>query len=342
MTPCPPVAFIIFRRPAHTRRVFEAIRAARPARLMIIADGGRDEAERELVAQARAVVAEIDWPCRVDRLYADDNMGCGLRVSSGLDWAFAQEPELIVLEDDCLPDPSFFGFCGALLARHRDDPKVMMVGGFNPLETWRADQGDYFMAATGFIWGWAGWRRAWAHYDFAMRSWPRQRAVVERYLGAADQAAFWGPILQKVHDGWLPSWDLQWMATIWAREALAATPTTNLVTNIGSDDLGTFMTRSVPLLDSLRAGAVALPPRLAGSGARDAEFDARAFELLNGVPPPQMVLTIAGRLAARGEIMRALAIARAGLTAHPGHPAIKALFADLCARLGRPELARRI
>ncbi|MFM6097505.1 MAG: glycosyltransferase family 2 protein, partial [Dolichospermum sp.] len=36
-----PVAFIIFNRPDTTKRVFEAIRQAKPPKLLVIADGPR-------------------------------------------------------------------------------------------------------------------------------------------------------------------------------------------------------------------------------------------------------------------------------------------------------------
>jgi hypothetical protein len=38
-------------------------------------------------------------------------------VSSGLEWAFEECPELIILEDDTVPHPSFFRLCEVNLAR---------------------------------------------------------------------------------------------------------------------------------------------------------------------------------------------------------------------------------
>ncbi len=128
-----PVALLIFNRPETTARVFERVREARPPRLLIVADGPRpgipDEDRR--VREARDVVAAVDWACEVSTDCSEVNLGCGRRVSSGLDWVFDSVEEAIVLEDDCLPDPSFFRFSEELLDRYRSDDRVMHISGDN-------------------------------------------------------------------------------------------------------------------------------------------------------------------------------------------------------------------
>ncbi|MEN9280044.1 MAG: hypothetical protein Q6I77_04400, partial [Gloeomargarita sp. DG_1_4_bins_134] len=123
MTLNTPIVFLIFRRPDLTQRVWERIRQVRPKTLLVVADGPRDEAEAEKCAQARAVIAQIDWPCDVYKNYAETNLGCKKRVSSGISWAFSLVEEAIILEDDCLPVPSFFTFCETLLNHYRQDER---------------------------------------------------------------------------------------------------------------------------------------------------------------------------------------------------------------------------
>src|SRR5205809_2040109 len=128
-----PVAFIIFNRPEVTERVFAAIRAARPTMLFLIADGPRSNVDSDAArcAAAREAVARVDWPCQILRKFAESNLGLRRNVSEGLDWVFSQTEEAIILEDDCLPDPSFFRFCDELLECHRDDATVGMICGTN-------------------------------------------------------------------------------------------------------------------------------------------------------------------------------------------------------------------
>lgn len=129
----PPIAYIIFNRPRHTRETFAAIRAQQPAKLFIIADGPRPghPTDAERCREVQEIVEQIDWPCEVYRNYADENLGLKRRVSSGLDWVFEKVDRVIVLEDDCLPHPDFFGFCETLLERYENDERVWVITGNN-------------------------------------------------------------------------------------------------------------------------------------------------------------------------------------------------------------------
>jgi len=115
-----PVAFLIFNRPDPTARVFEEIRRARPSKLLVIADGPRPDHPEDAnrCAATRAIIEQVDWDCEVLKNYSDNNLGCEHRVSSGLDWVFNIVEEAIILEEDCLPHPTFFRFCSELLPRY--------------------------------------------------------------------------------------------------------------------------------------------------------------------------------------------------------------------------------
>src|SRR6266480_8001684 len=171
-----PVVFIIFNRPTPTAKVFAAIQAARPPKLFVIADGPRANvaSDRDNCAAARVIVDLVDWPCEVAKRFANANLGLRRNVAEGLDWVFAQSERAIILEDDCLPDPSFFPFCEELLERYHDDATVGMICGTNlaPRETATNDAASYYFSRYCYIWGWATWRRAWRCYDREMTEWP--------------------------------------------------------------------------------------------------------------------------------------------------------------------------
>src|SRR5712692_5523584 len=144
-----PVALIIFNRPETTARVFAEIAKARPSRLLLVADGPRlDHPEDvEKCTATRAIVEQVDWPCEVLTNFSEANLGCKMRPVSGINWVFENVEEAIILEDDCLPHPSFFPFCQELLERYRDDQRVMMIGGTNLLGEWRTGAQNYFFSA---------------------------------------------------------------------------------------------------------------------------------------------------------------------------------------------------
>ena len=121
-----PVLFLIFNRPEVTARVFDVIQSMRPKRLFIAGDGPRPDkmSEREIVQETRRIVENVDWDCEVVRRYQETNLGCRLGVSTAIMWFFEQVEEGIILEDDCLPNDSFFPFCSELLERFRDDNRI--------------------------------------------------------------------------------------------------------------------------------------------------------------------------------------------------------------------------
>jgi len=168
-----PVALMIFNRADLTAQLFAAIRAARPTRLLVVADGPRNEAERAKCQAARDVI-RVDWDCQLSTHYSDVNLGCGGRISSGIDWIFREVEEAIILEDDTLPSPTFFRFCDVLLERYRDDERIMNIGGTNayPHAMPASRPESYFFSRYGHTQGWATWRRAWKHNDVKMSAGP--------------------------------------------------------------------------------------------------------------------------------------------------------------------------
>ena len=150
-----PVVFVIFNRPDTTAKVFEAIRQAKPPKLLVIADGARIDkpGEAKKCAAARAIINQVDWQCEVLTNYSDVNLGCRKRVSSGLDWVFEQVEEAIILEDDCLPHPTFFRYCQELLEKYRDDEHIMMISGNNFQFGRKRNEYSYYFSHYSHIWG---------------------------------------------------------------------------------------------------------------------------------------------------------------------------------------------
>ena len=232
-----PVALLIFNRPDTTERVFNAIAKARPPKLLVVADGPRPqrEGEAELCAQTRAIINRVDWDCEVITEFADSNMGCKRRVASGIDWIFEQVEEAIILEDDCLPDPSFFRYCEEMLTRYRDNERVGMVSGGNLQFGRQRGSGSYYFSKYTHIWGWASWRRAWKHYDRDLTLWPafRDQGLLTQLFETSGEQEYWRNSFQWVHEGSLDTWDVSWTFTALTHGLLQVVPNVNLISNIG-------------------------------------------------------------------------------------------------------------
>jgi hypothetical protein len=278
-----PVVFFVFNRPDTTRRVFEAIRSARPRTLFVVADGARDgkPGEVDLCAVVRKITETVDWPCEVVRDYAERNLGCKQRIASGITRLFEQVEEAIILEDDCLPHPTFFRFCEELLARYRNDDRIGQICGVNFQNGSRRGDASYYFSRYNHIWGWATWRRAWKEYDLQMGTWPalRDGDWLYDYLGDPLQFCYWSKKFEKAYAGRISSWDYQWTYAMWAANRLSVIPGMNLVTNIGvtgrsSEDSDARSMVNIP------SGAMEFPLHHPLSFIRDALSDSR-FEAFN-------------------------------------------------------------
>jgi hypothetical protein len=273
-----PVALIIFNRPETTARVLAEIARARPRRLLVVADGPRADraGEADRCAAARAVIDRVDWDCEVLRNYSDVNLGCGRRPATGISWVFEQVEEAIVLEDDCVPHPTFFRYCEELLRAYRDDERVMHVGG-SGFQRGAAGPYSYFFSRHYPSWGWASWRRAWRHFDMSLRLWPglRPGPWLADVLGDDRLVEHWRTMFDRTHaaGGDVSWWDFQWTFACWSQSGLSILPYVTLVSNIGFGPDATHTRRPSDPIANLPATEMAFPLRHPPYVLRDRDAD---------------------------------------------------------------------
>lgn len=238
-----PILFIIFNRPAQTKRVFESIKKAKPKEFYIAADGPRINNKNDTIncKLSREVVKNIDWDCNVHYLFRDKNLGCKLAVTSAINWFFKNIEEGIILEDDCLPNESFFNFSSLLLEKYRNDNEIMHIGGAN-FQSKKLDCNEsYYFSRITHIWGWATWRRAWEKYDILMNDFTSKKLknIFIDYKFNLSSFSYFFNAFSKVKKNKIDTWDYQWTYTVWKENGLAIIPVENLVSNIGFDSNST-------------------------------------------------------------------------------------------------------
>ena len=253
-----------FNRPDHLAVLLDRLRVVRPQRLYVAIDGPRavKPGEAERVQACRDLVATVDWPCDVHTLFQHENLGCGAGVTTAISWFFANEERGIILEDDIIPDPSFFGFCEELLERYRDDDRVFAISGCNFVPV--GEQGfahePYRFSQIPHIWGWATWRRSWQRHALDISGW-RARVPLGRLWSRTGRSipgtVYWASTFELLARGEVDTWDGQLVLAAMETGALTATSNTNLVQNIG---FGADATHTVEDFgDLLPAGSIALP-----------------------------------------------------------------------------------
>jgi len=228
-----PILFIVFNRLNTTRRVLGEIRKIKPRKLYIAADGPRTDriGEKEKCEEVKKfVLDQIYWNCEIKTLFREKNLGCGRAVSSAVAWFFQNEERGIILEDDCLPDPSFFNFCEELLEYHKDNKRVMHISGvqFAPDLDYNA---SYYFAKIMHCWGWAGWADRWQYYDYDLKNYNEKS--VKNFSTDKNVQNYWLEILNRLKRGEIDTWDYQWVFKIIEKDGVCINPSKNLVSNIG-------------------------------------------------------------------------------------------------------------
>lgn len=280
-----PVAFIIYKRPETTRRVFEAIRQARPTKLYLIADGPKTPDLTRACTETRRIVEEgIDWKCDFQKIIEKANLGCARRVQSGLDEVFKYEEKAIILEDDTLPDHSFFQFCNILLDKYEENNRVAHISGCNLQPEAFHTKYSYCFSSIINIWGWATWRRSWKNYDLLMKSWENEnkKSLLKKWCINRNHRTG----MRKMFDlhcnnnnPW--SWDYQWNYSCWKNNGLSVIPKVNLVSNlgIGPDASNTKLKEKIPSFPELTSSInqIIHPHEI----SRDNLFDKLYFRLMS-------------------------------------------------------------
>jgi hypothetical protein len=273
-----PILFLIFNRPDVTRKVFQALRRAKPARLYIAADGPRPHKsnETELCAETRRIVEGVDWDCDLRKLYREENLGCGRAVSGAITWFFNQVEAGIILEDDCLPDDSFFPFCAEMLERYRDNEKVGSVSGNNFLPPGMHPAAPYTFSKYAQIWGWATWARFWKTYDFELSGEEEEwEEIIRRANPIEYHARYWIEVFRAMKSGLIDTWDYQVIFSAWKADVVHVYPSRNLMSNLGYDKTATHTNFESPLgglkTETLKDFEVTLPVHV------DSQFDGVIF-----------------------------------------------------------------
>ncbi len=234
-----PILFIIFNRPKTTQIVFNAIRDIRPRQLFVAADGPRTDNKEEIenIKETRSIIQQIDWECTLKTFFRNENRGCGYGPAEAITWFFDNVDEGIILEDDCLPHPDFFHFCSKILKLYKDDERIGVVSGTNPLVKWKANRTTHIFSHFGSTWGWASWKRAWDKFEHNISDW-HGIETKKRIKGFINNDSFFVSFSKKFNE-YSPKermddvWDVQWLFSRMKNNLYCIVSSVNLISNIG-------------------------------------------------------------------------------------------------------------
>ena len=262
---CPvPVLLLAFNRPEKTAKVLAQIRKAAPVRVYAHCDGPRNHLpdDRHKTEAVRRIILEQLTPFGVKTLFREENMGLRLGVYDALNWFFEQEEYGIILEDDCIPDPSLFPFCAELLLRYRDDPEIMHIGCSNLAETHTKNiAADYVFSRFPLVWGWASWRRAWKNMSIDLDGLEdfERNGDIRRFIPGEMARAYVSGKFRATKLGQMNSWAYAWFYSILKNNGLCVIPKVNLVQNVGVGEADATNTTGYNKNARKKAGSIHFP-----------------------------------------------------------------------------------
>jgi hypothetical protein len=233
------IAIFTHRRPHHTKRILKSLDTFFFKQIYIINDGWRNNSEKKLVLKVRNIIDKKKFT-NMRKLYLDQNIGIRNIFKIGLEWVFKHEKKIIILEDDTLPNNSFFKFCDQLLIKYKNKKKISMVCGTNfKSSLTNKKKNSYFFSKYSFIWGWATWKDRWALYDDKLKRWNnyKKSKSISKYFTNNNELNFWKKNLDYLSKNQNKgAWDFPLTFTNFYFKKLSIVPKVNLITNIGYDD----------------------------------------------------------------------------------------------------------
>lgn len=274
------VLFLVFNRPGHTQASLERLREVKPPRLYVHCDGPRKNAVSDVakIAAVRQIITNgIDWPCAVYTLFRETNLGLRQGVFGAISWFFEAEERGIILEDDCVPDLSFFPFCSELLEKYRDDESIMHIGGSNLVEDFTVTlPSSYVFSRFSLVWGWAGWRRAWQKMTLNLDGLDTFQHIEDFIPGRMAQEYMLDKF-KTTREGRNNSWAYAWFYSILINNGLCIIPSRNLVQNTGVGEEGATNTTQTNKAATRKAGAMIFPLRHPQQKTPDPALERRFF-----------------------------------------------------------------
>ena len=257
-----PILLITFNRPDHTRRVLAEILKQEPQSLYIFQDGPRAENDRVKCQDVRDIISELtsDYKAsqpnlKLSTLHSPLNLGCGPVPAAGITWFFNNVEQGIIIEDDAVPHPDFFGYAEELLERYKDDTDVRAIGSMNVDTRKYGDGSYYFSMMNRNLCAWATWKRVWRDFDLYLRdtSWRELNSALKKYGCSFYEREYWldrfAEAQENAQGG--KSWDMQFFMSIWLHNGKGIIPNVNLSSNIGTVGEGTHVMVKGNLIDNI-------------------------------------------------------------------------------------------
>lgn len=229
------ILIIGYQRPEKVKRLIEMCLKFSPRKIYLAIDGPKNEFEKVKTDELERISLELFRNSNQGfRIWKrEENLGLGVSVISAIDWCFQTESHLIILEDDVLPNESFFGFVSNNINLLDQNEQILMISGTNLFN--EKDKSEIYACNYPLIWGWATNKVKWQEikhgilFSTCQPNNNRSKKVMNYWkVGAA-----------RVRKGLVDTWDTPLAEYMVKMNKICIYPTVNLVKNIGYDAYAT-------------------------------------------------------------------------------------------------------
>ncbi|WP_419659944.1 hypothetical protein Dvar_02810 [Desulfosarcina variabilis str. Montpellier] len=254
-----PVLYIVFNRPSCVRKVLRKIKEAKPTELFVAADGPRNAVPKddENCEKVRDLVSTVDWKCHTEKLFRNENVGCAEAIGGAISWFFENVDQGIIIEEDCLPDTSFFKYSEFLLKKYRKNERIMHIAGTNLLPFPNA-QHSYSFSRVVQVGASATWKRAWSCYDKTLCNWPTVKTRLDQDIYGRYTQRFFRAI-EVAYSNPGRAYGPIWAYSCLANNGLSIVPKVNLIKNIGFGKGATHTKNKKDIQAKIKAMHLSLP-----------------------------------------------------------------------------------
>ena len=229
-----PVVIFVYNRKRETKILLNRLAKLKPKNIIIISDGPKNNKEdKKKCEEVQKIIKNINWKCKKKYIRSTQNIGLKKRVTSGLNLVFSSYDRAIILEDDCIPNESFFPFCEFFLSKYKNNKKIAGITGNNFQK--EKTRETFYYSKFSSIWGWATWRRVWKTYDLEIKFWKKFKNSKKwiNFFQTHNERLLWEKIFDKVYSNKINSWAYSNLLCNWYYNRLTIVPKYNLIKNIG-------------------------------------------------------------------------------------------------------------
>lgn len=249
-----PVVLFTFKRFDTVERIIEVLKKARVSKIYLFSDGPRNEAEKEQLSLVRnKIVQLIDWDCELIKKFNNQNQGVFNQIGLGALEVFKTEEKAIFIEDDNLPEISFFNYCKNLLDKYEREEQIVWICGTNYESESKYLDSDYIFTKHMLPCGWASWSNKFSKYYLTSFSILNDRKNIKKikksykskWLYIQQMRNFKSEKYREEHGTRFASWDFHMALSIRFFDLYGIAPKYNQIRNIGIDDFSTHGGTSV-------------------------------------------------------------------------------------------------